>query len=129
MTIEKTMNDRDVKLVGPNNLTPEQKAKWDAAYDPKIKAFKEANPQGKDLVRWKYRRYMEDYLAHRLVDERWAAGLPQASGLADNTLSSTSDRGLPGRPRLVRQAIHVRGVLADAVAGPASGGNSCGGGE
>ncbi len=97
MTIAKTMTNRDVKLVPPNNLTPEQKAKWDAAYDPKIKAFKEANPQGKDLVRWKYRRYMEDYLACiASVDESVGRVLDylQESGLADNTIVIyTSDQG------------------------------------
>lgn len=97
MTIAKTMTNRDVKLVGPNNLTPEQKAKWDAAYEPKIKAFKEANPQGKELVRWKYRRYMEDYLACiASVDESVGRVLDylQESGLAGNTIVIyTSDQG------------------------------------
>jgi arylsulfatase A-like enzyme len=97
MTIAKTMTNRDVKLVAPNNLTPQQKAQWDAAYEPKIKAFKEANPQGKDLVRWKYRRYMEDYLACiASVDESVGRVLDylQESGLADNTIVVyTSDQG------------------------------------
>ena len=97
MTIAKTMTNRDVKLVGPNNLTPEQKAKWDAAYEPKIKAFKEANPQGKDLVRWKYQRYMHDYLACiASVDESVGRVLDylEESGLADNTIVIyTSDQG------------------------------------
>jgi arylsulfatase A-like enzyme len=97
MTIAKTMNDRDVKLIPPNNLTPEQKAKWDAAYDPKIKAFKEANPQGKDLVRWKYQRYMHDYVrCIASVDESVGRVLDylKESGLADNTIVIyTSDQG------------------------------------
>jgi arylsulfatase A-like enzyme len=97
MTIAKTMNNRDVKLVPPNNLTPEQKARWDAAYGPKIKAFQEANPQGQDLVRWKYRRYMEDYLACiASVDDSVGRVLEylEEAGLADNTIVFyTSDQG------------------------------------
>jgi len=97
MTIAKTMTNRDVKLVGPNNLTPEQKAKWDAAYEPKIKAFKEANPQGKDLVRWKYRRYMQDYLACiASVDDSVGRVLDylKESGLAGDTIIIyASDQG------------------------------------
>jgi arylsulfatase A-like enzyme len=91
------MNNKDVKLTPPTGLTPAQKAQWDAAYEPKIKAFKEANLQGKDLVRWKYQRYMHDYLACiASVDEsvgRVLDYLDQA-GLADNTIVIyTSDQG------------------------------------
>ena len=97
MTIAKTMTNRDVKLVPPAGLTPEQKAKWDAAYGPKIKAFQEANLQGKDLVRWKYQRYMHDYLACiASVDDSVGRVLDylQESGQADNTIVVyTSDQG------------------------------------
>jgi arylsulfatase A-like enzyme len=97
MTIAKTMTNRDVKLVPPTGLTPEQKAKWDAAYDPKIKAFKEANPQGKDLVRWKYRRYMQDYLACiASVDDsigRVLAYLDESGLAGDTIIIYASDQG------------------------------------
>ena len=97
MTIAKTMTNKDVKLVPPAGLTPEQKAKWDVAYGPKIKAFKEANLQGKDLVRWKYQRYMHDYLACiASVDDSVGRVLDylDQSGLADNTIVIyTSDQG------------------------------------
>ena len=43
-------------------LNAAQKAVWDAAYGPKNKAFREAGLQGKDLLRWKYQRYIKDYL-------------------------------------------------------------------
>ncbi len=43
-------------------LTPEQRKKWDAYYNPIIEAFKKQGLQGKDLVLWKYKRYMQDYL-------------------------------------------------------------------
>ena len=97
MTIAKTMTKRDLKLVTPGKLTPEQQAKWDAAYGPKNEAFEQANLQGKDLVRWKYQRYMKDYLrCIASVDEsvgRVLDYLDQA-GLADNTIVIyTSDQG------------------------------------
>lgn len=97
MTIAKTMTNKDVKLVPPAGLTPEQKAKWDAAYEPKIKAFQEANLQGKDLVRWKYQRYMHDYLACiASVDDSVGRVLDylDQSGLAGNTIIIyASDQG------------------------------------
>lgn len=37
MSIEKTMTAKDLKLVPPNNLTPEQLKVWNAAYEPKNK--------------------------------------------------------------------------------------------
>ncbi|HEY6168087.1 MAG TPA: sulfatase [Verrucomicrobiae bacterium] len=70
MTIEKTMTPRDTKLVTPGNLTPEQKKVWDAYYEPRNEKFRKDNPQGKDLVRWRYNRYMHDYLGCiKSVDE------------------------------------------------------------
>jgi len=63
MMIEKTMNERDLKLVTPAQLTPEQKKEWDAYYEPRNEAFRKANLTGQDLVRWKFQRYMHDYLA------------------------------------------------------------------
>jgi arylsulfatase A-like enzyme len=97
MTIAKTMNNKDVKLTPPTDLTSEQREKWDAAYEPKIKAFKEANLQGKDLVRWKYQRYMKDYLrCIASVDDSVGRVLDylDESGLAGNTIVLyTSDQG------------------------------------
>ncbi len=97
MTIEKTLTKRDLKLVTPGKLTPEQQAKWDAAYGPKIKAFEEASLQGKDLVRWKYQRYIKDYLrCIASVDENVGRVLDylDESGLSRNTVVIyTSDQG------------------------------------
>jgi arylsulfatase A-like enzyme len=70
MTIAKTMNDRDLKLKPPQQLTEEQRKKWDAYYNPRNEAFRKAKLQGKDLVRWKYNRYLHDYLGCiKAVDE------------------------------------------------------------
>lgn len=97
MTIEKTMNDRDLKFVAPPSLTPEQKAKWDAYYEPRNAKFRAANLQGRDLVRWKYQRYMHDYLATlKAVDESVGRVLDylQQEGLAENTIVIySSDQG------------------------------------
>ena len=97
MTIAKTMNDSDLKLKAPGNLTPEQRTAWDAAYNPKNEAFRKANLQGKDLVRWKYQRYMKDYLrCIASVDDNVGRMLDylDASGLAENTVVIySSDQG------------------------------------
>jgi len=97
MTIEKTMNNRDLKLVAPENLTPEQKKLWDAAYEPKNQAFRSANLKGRDLVRWKYQRYIKDYLrCIASVDDNVGRVLDylDEAGLARNTVVIyTSDQG------------------------------------
>ncbi|PHR93054.1 MAG: sulfatase [Blastopirellula sp.] len=89
MEIATHMNANDLKLNPPRNLTPEQKAKWDAAYGPKNKAFKAMNLEGKALVRWKYQRYIKDYLrCIDAVDDNVGIVLDylDESGLAENTL-------------------------------------------
>ena len=89
MTIEKTMTDRDTKLVAPPQLTPEQKAVWDAYYEPRNAKYRAANLTGKDLVRWRYQRYMHDYLGCiKAVDESVGRILKYLDdeGLADNTI-------------------------------------------
>ena len=62
MTIAATMTPADLKLTPPAGLDPDQRQAWDAYYEPRNAAFRKANPRGKDLVRWKYQRYMHDYL-------------------------------------------------------------------
>ena len=78
-------------------MTPEQQAQWDAAYQPKNDAFVKADPKGKDLIRWKYQRYLKDYLrCVRSVDD--SIGEVQETleelGLAENTVFIySSDQG------------------------------------
>tara|TARA_A100001037_G_scaffold292877_1_gene308766 strand:+ start:249 stop:1748 length:1500 start_codon:yes stop_codon:yes gene_type:complete len=43
-------------------MSKEQRKAWDAAYGPKNEAFLKSNLQSKALVRWKYQRYVKDYL-------------------------------------------------------------------
>jgi len=97
MSIEKTLTNNDLKLVPPRNLTAEQKQAWDEAYGPKNDAFRKANLTGKDLIRWKYQRYMKDYLrCIASVDENVGRLLDflDRENLTKNTLVVyTSDQG------------------------------------
>ena len=54
--------DPDNLFSGYARMTAEQKAAWNAAYEPRNRRFREANPQGDDRVRWYYQRYIKDYL-------------------------------------------------------------------
>ncbi|MCB0717093.1 MAG: sulfatase [Bacteroidetes bacterium] len=80
-----------------NRMNDAQRAAWDAAYDPENEAFVDAGLTGKDLVRWKYQRYMKDYLRSvASVDDNIGRLLDylDAQGLADNTLVVySSDQG------------------------------------
>ena len=97
MTIERHLNPNDLKLTQPRGLTPEQLKAWNAAYAPKNAAFKKANPQGKALVRWKYQRYIKDYLrCIASVDDNLGRVLKYLddTGLAkDTAVMYTSDQG------------------------------------
>lgn len=97
MTIAQHMNDRDLKFVPPNNLTPEQLEKWNAAYGPKNEQFREAKLDGKELVRWKYQRYIKDYLrCIKSVDDNVGRVLDylEEADLAKNTIVIySSDQG------------------------------------
>jgi len=97
MTVARHLRPRDLKLEPPKNLTPEQLEAWNAAYEPKNKAFRDANLTGDDLVRWKYQRYIKDYLrCVTSVDENVGRLLDylDESGLAENTVVIySSDQG------------------------------------
>ena len=80
-----------------NNLNPDQKAAWDAYYDPIITDFKAKKRTGKELAEWKYQRYMHDYcrVIHS-VDRNIGRVLDylEEQGLMENTLIVyTSDQG------------------------------------
>jgi arylsulfatase A-like enzyme len=85
-----------------NNLgrmTDEQRKAWDEVYGPMNEEFKKLYPgmSREDLMRWRYQRYMQDYLACiAAVDEgvgRLLEYLDQ-EGLAENTVVVyTSDQG------------------------------------
>jgi arylsulfatase A-like enzyme len=89
MTIARTMTSKDLKLSPPADLAPDQRKVWDAYYEPRNESFRKATPTGKDLVRWKYNRYMHDYLACvKAVDESVGRVLSYLDdeGLAENTI-------------------------------------------
>jgi len=99
MTLREHMQpDYDLKMgAAPERMTEEQKKAWNAVYGPRKKAFEKEKPEGNDLVRWKYRRYMQDYLGCiAAVDESVGKILDylEESGIASNTLVVyTSDQG------------------------------------
>jgi len=99
MTLRDHMqNDYDLKMGDPpRRMTEEQKAVWEEAFGPKKAAFRREKLEGNDLVRWKYKRYMEDYLGCiAAVDENIGRVLDilDESGLAENTVVMyTSDQG------------------------------------
>jgi hypothetical protein len=78
-------------------MTPEQKARWEAAYTTENEAFRKANLTGDALTRWNYQRYIANYL-------RCVAGVDRTigrvleyldkTGLARNTIVVySSDQG------------------------------------
>lgn len=78
-------------------MTPDQRAMWDEAYQPKNDAFHDANLKGKDLHLWKLQRYLQDYLATiASVDEGVGRILDylKKNNLEDNTIVVyTTDQG------------------------------------
>lgn len=78
-------------------MTPEQRAAWDKAYQPKNDAFHKANLSGRELAEWKGQRYLQEYLATiASVDEGVGKVLNylEENGLAENTIVIyTTDQG------------------------------------
>ncbi|MGQ0539680.1 MAG: sulfatase family protein [Gemmatimonadaceae bacterium] len=97
MTIANHLDENDLKLVAPGDLTPAQRAAWDAAYSAANAAFHQAGLTGDSLVRWKYQRYIADYLRTvASIDENLGRVLAylDSSGLARNTVVIySSDQG------------------------------------
>jgi len=97
MTIVRHMTDLDLKIVPPGYMNQEQLGRFHAAYGPKNEAMKKADLKGKELVRWKYQRYIKDYLrCIASVDDNLGRVLEylDQSGLAENTVVIyNSDQG------------------------------------
>ena len=82
-------------------MTEAQKARWDASYEPRNQAFIQAMKAGKlskaDVVRWKYQRYIKDYLRTvQAMDDGIGRVLDylDAHELTDNTIVIySSDQG------------------------------------
>ncbi|MGH7481767.1 MAG: sulfatase family protein [Longimicrobiales bacterium] len=97
MTIAHDLFARDLKLEPPSGLMPVQLEAWNATYAAENAALREAEPTGAALTRWRYQRFIKDYM--RTVDalddnvRRVLEHLDRA-GLAGNTVVVyTSDQG------------------------------------
>ena len=97
MPLRKTLAEGGKLMAAYSRMTEEQMKMWDAVYAPKNEAFLRANLTGRDLVRWKYQRYIKDYLRTiASVDENIGRILRylDVSGLAENTVVIySSDQG------------------------------------
>ncbi|MCD2426176.1 sulfatase [Niabella pedocola] len=90
------------KAAYTNNLgrmTPDERKAWDAVYDPIMADFKKRYPSMSktELMRWRYQRYMQDYLGTvAAVDDGVGRLLDflKTNGLDENTIVIyTSDQG------------------------------------
>jgi arylsulfatase A-like enzyme len=107
MTISKTMRiEEDLKLykdrskmryTGLNRLDSAQMAGWDSVYNHIIRKFYKSGISGNELVRYKYQRYLQDYLACiAAVDKSVGIILDflKENGLDENTIVIyASDQG------------------------------------
>ncbi|MDE0571257.1 MAG: sulfatase, partial [Verrucomicrobiales bacterium] len=100
MTLRVTMDlalDNKMVPFRQDRMNKTQRKEWNKVYDRiRTKVLKD-RPQGNDLVRWKYQRYMADYLACiRSLDDSVGTMLDylDESGLAKNTVVIyASDQG------------------------------------
>ena len=79
--------EKDLGVIG--RFTPEQRNAYRAAFEKENAAFLADPPTGKELVRWKYQRYMKNYLRCVAgVDRNVGRVLDQLdqAGLSDNTI-------------------------------------------
>lgn len=78
-------------------MSDEEKKNWDAVFGPINAEFEKNTPRAQELIRWRYQRYMQDYLACiQSVDDNVGRLLDylDKSGLKNNTLVMyTSDQG------------------------------------
>ncbi|MDD4516206.1 sulfatase [Massilibacteroides sp.] len=78
-------------------MTDEQRDAWMAAYTPSNEKFIKQNLKGDDLLRWKYQRYLKDYLrCIKTIDDEVGRLIDylEKEGLMDNTIIVyTSDQG------------------------------------
>jgi arylsulfatase A-like enzyme len=80
-----------------NRMNDSQRAVWDKAYGDENESFKKSKLKGEDLAKWKYQRYMNDYLrCIASVDDNVGRVIKylEENGLMENTLIIyTSDQG------------------------------------
>jgi arylsulfatase A-like enzyme len=94
--ISKDLTRRDLKLEPPLGLTPAERTAW-IMVKPETVTTTNGTLTGQALARWKYQRYMQDYLATvQSVDDNIGRVLAylDSAGLARNTIVIyTSDQG------------------------------------
>jgi arylsulfatase A-like enzyme len=97
MSLRDTFSLLDAKLKPTPGLNEQQLRDWNAYYLPRNEAYERSAPQGDDLVRWRYNRYLHDYLGCvKGVDEAVGRVLQflDDEQLAENTLVFyASDQG------------------------------------
>ncbi len=100
MTLRVTMDlalDNKMVPFRQSRMNKTQRKEWNKVYDRIRAKVLRKRPQGDDLVRWKYQRYMADYLACvRSLDDSVGTMLDylDESGLAKNTVVIyASDQG------------------------------------
>ena len=78
-------------------MTVEERADWNAAYGPANRKMIEDSLTGKDLVKWKYQRYIKDYVrCIKSLDDQIGRVLDylDENGLSESTIVVyTSDQG------------------------------------
>jgi arylsulfatase A-like enzyme len=94
------LTNRDLKLTPPSGLNQQELARWLLLKPDSVTIVREGKSvtlRGESLVRWKYQRYMQDYLATiQSVDDSVGRLLSflDKTGLAKNTVVVyTSDQG------------------------------------
>jgi arylsulfatase A-like enzyme len=78
-----------VSLRNVGRMNAEDRKNWEAVYGPINEYFKNNTPSGDELTRWKYQRYMQDYLACiQSLDDNIGRLMThlEEQGLAENTL-------------------------------------------
>jgi arylsulfatase A-like enzyme len=98
--IAKHLSRSDLKLIPPPGLSAQETNRWLAAFPDTVTIERDGATvtlTGDELTRWKYQRYMQDYLATvQSVDDNIGRVLKYLddSGLARNTIVMyTSDQG------------------------------------
>lgn len=80
-----------------NRMTEEQREAWRAVYNPANEAFMEQMPEGRELAKFMFHRYLRDYLKTiKSIDDGVGEVLEylEKNGLLDNTIVFyTSDQG------------------------------------
>lgn len=88
---------RDLKLEEPAELSESQRAAWHSAYDRENEALRALGLEGDALTRWKYQRFIKDYMRTvAAIDSNVGRVLDalDRSGLTGNTIVVyTSDQG------------------------------------